>query len=271
MLACGKYRDGTLKIEEMGFPVTELASSSRAFFGTVNTWGGRSKNLLKYSRKLAELEEKKQDHTIVFLSDCWLDDPTVFSKLSQLLKGYNGVPPRAIVLMGPFAKVNENAYALKKRFQALGEILTACERLKAETDVVLVPSSEDPMAANILPRAPLPECLIGDLKKRYPRIVLATNPCRLQYCTQQIVVCRADLVTKLCRNTIHFPQSGQLEDHVSFFGFVIVIMKCSIDFFFICSFPARSSARERWHRCIRLPSPCTGTMTQPCLFIPCRI
>ncbi|XP_065073271.1 DNA polymerase epsilon subunit 2 [Ochlerotatus camptorhynchus] len=215
VLACGKFRDGTLKIEEMGFPVTELASSSRAFYGTVNTWGGRSKNLLKYSRKLAEFEEKKEDDTIVFLADCWLDDPTVMSKLKQLLTGYNAFPPRAIVLMGPFAKMNENAYALKRRFQALGDILAACECLKAETDVVLVPSSEDPMAANILPRAPLPECLIGDLKKRYPRIVLATNPCRLQYCTQQIVVCRADLVTKLCRNTIHFPQSGQLEDHFS--------------------------------------------------------
>lgn len=213
VLACGKYRDGTLKIEEMGFPVTELASSSRAFFGTINTWGGRSKNLLKYSRKLADLEEKKTDETIVFLSDCWLDDPTVLIKLKQLFTGYNACPPQAIVLMGPFTKMNDNVYALKRHFQALCDMLTDCTQLQATTDVVLVPSSDDPISANILPRAPLPELLIGDLKKRYPRIVLATNPCRLQYCTQQIVVCRADLVTKLCRNTIHFPQSGQLEDH----------------------------------------------------------
>lgn len=215
VLACGKFRDGLLKVEEMGFPVTELASSSRAFFGTVNTWGGRSKSLLKYSRNLAELEKNNGGDSIVFLADCWLDNPIVLQKLKMLLQGFDEFPPVAIVMMGPFAKVYENVYSLKGRFQALGEILANCERLKMETDIVLVPSCDDPATANILPRQPLPECLVADLKKRYPRIVLATNPCRLQYCTQQIVVCRSDLVTKLCRNTIHFPKSGQLEDHVS--------------------------------------------------------
>ncbi|XP_055613280.1 DNA polymerase epsilon subunit 2 [Uranotaenia lowii] len=213
VLACGKYRDGTLKIEEMGFPVTELASSSRAFFGTVNTWGGRSKSLLKYSKNLAELEAKNSEDSIVFLADCWLDNPIVLDKLRSLFSGYDEFPPVAIVLMGPFSKMNDNIYSLRGRFQALGEILASCERLKMETDLVLVPSCDDPTAANILPRPPLPEFLVADLKKRYPRTVLTTNPCRIQYCTQQIVVCRMDLVTKLCRNTIHFPKSGQLEDH----------------------------------------------------------
>lgn len=213
VLASGTYNDGTLKIDELGFPVTELASSSRAFFGTVNTWGGRSKNLLKYSRNLAELEANSGEDSIVFLADCWLDNPIVFEKLTQLLAGYDQFPPRAIVLMGPFSKSSENPYTLKQRFQALGEILASYESLKRETDVVLVPSSEDPTIANILPRPPLPDHLTADLKKYYPRLILATNPCRLQYCTQQIVVCRSDLVTKLCRNTIHFPKSGQLADH----------------------------------------------------------
>lgn len=63
--------------------------------------------------------------------------------------------------------------------------------------------------------SPIPEIIVADLKKKAPRIILATNPCRLQYCTQQIVVCRADLVTKLCRNTLQFPQTGQLEEHVN--------------------------------------------------------
>uniref|UniRef100_A0A8D8AUI9 DNA polymerase epsilon subunit n=2 Tax=Culex pipiens TaxID=7175 RepID=A0A8D8AUI9_CULPI len=213
VLACGKFRDGTLKVEEMGFPVSELASSSRAYFGTMNTWGGRSRTLLKASRNLAELEKTNREDSIVFLSDCWLDNPVVLDKLKLLLQGYNEFPPIAIVLMGPFSKMTEDPYSLKGRFAALGEILAGCEGLKMQTEIVLVPSCDDPTAANILPRPPLPDCLVTDLKKRYPRITLATNPCRLQYCTQQIVVFRMDLVTKLCRNTIHFPKSGQLEDH----------------------------------------------------------
>ncbi|XP_315206.4 DNA polymerase epsilon subunit 2 [Anopheles gambiae] len=213
LLAYGKYRDGVLKVEEIGFPMPELATNSRAFFGTVNSWGGPSKTLLKYSRNLNDLEKANVEHSLVFLSDCWLDNPIVMEKLEQLLRGYDDFPPVAIVLMGPFARSIENVYTLKGHFIKLGEILSSCEKLKSQTDLVIVPSIDDPAAANILPRPPVPEALAGELKKRFPRTILTTNPCRLQYCTQQIVVCRADLVTKLCRNTIHFPKEGLLEEH----------------------------------------------------------
>lgn len=116
--------------------------------------------------------------------------------------------------MGPFIKASENPLLLKSKLLILSDMLANCENLKKETDIVFVPSLVDPTAVNILPRPPLPDSLCADFKKKIPRTILATNPCRLQYCSQQIVVCRADLVTKLCRNTVHFPESGQLEDHV---------------------------------------------------------
>uniref|UniRef100_A0A182REB2 DNA polymerase epsilon subunit n=1 Tax=Anopheles funestus TaxID=62324 RepID=A0A182REB2_ANOFN len=213
LLAHGKYCDGILKVDEVGFPFPELAVNSRAFFGSVNSWGGPSKTLLKHSRNLAELEKANVEHSIVFLSDCWLDNPAVMEKLNHLFRGYDEFPPVAIVLMGPFAKANENVYSLKNLFLKLGEMLSECEKLISQTDLVIVPSIDDPAAANILPRPPIPYALTEELKKRFPRTILTTNPCRLQYCTQQIVVCRADLVTKLCRNTIHFPKEGLLEEH----------------------------------------------------------
>lgn len=212
----GSFIDGTLKVNGLGFPPPEAATSSRAYFGSLNTWGGKSATLLKSSPHLTDIERTNTDATIVFLSDCWLDDRTVLEKLKMLLIGYNEIPPIAIVLMGPFLRNATNPYQLKSKLQALGEIISNnCLMLKKETDIILVPALEDPAAPNILPRPPLPEYLCADFKKLVPRTVLATNPCRLQYCTQQIVVCRADLITKLCRNTIHFPDSGRLEDHVS--------------------------------------------------------
>lgn len=51
--------------------------------------------------------------------------------------------------------------------------------------------------------------------KKVPNAIMATNPCRIQYCTQEIVVVREDLVTKMCRNNIHFPSEGEIPDHVS--------------------------------------------------------
>lgn len=215
VLVEGTYTDGTLVVSGLGFPPPEAANSSRAYFGSLNTWGGKSSTLLKSSSRLLEIERTNTDATIVFLADCWLDDRTVLEKLKILLIGYNESPPVAIVLMGPFLRNSTNPYALKDKLQALGAIISnECVMLKNETDIILVPAIDDPVAPVIMPRPPLPYSLCANFCELVPRTVLATNPCRLQYCTQQIVVCRADLVTKLCRNTIHFPEDGQLEDHV---------------------------------------------------------
>lgn len=222
MLAEGSYNDGILKVSGMGFPPPEAASSSRAYFGTLNYWGGPSSTLLKYSKRLLEYERLNFGGTIAFLSDCWLDDSEVMERLKRLFSGFDDSPPIAIVLMGPFVKNKENVSGLRSKFAQLADIIDATFTLKNETDIVLVPDLEDPTSANIIPRPPLPTTIVQDLLKKNKRIILASNPCRLQYCTQQIVVCRLDLLRKLCRNTIKFPDSGQLSDHVRSFRFFLI-------------------------------------------------
>uniref|UniRef100_A0A336M4A5 DNA polymerase epsilon subunit n=1 Tax=Culicoides sonorensis TaxID=179676 RepID=A0A336M4A5_CULSO len=213
VLAEGTYSDEVLKVTGLGFPPPEMANSSRAFFGTANTWGGKSKILLKYSKKLAELEKKNELDGIVFMSECWLDVPLVMQKLKILFKGYDEFPPIAIVLMGPFMKTFENPHDLKIHLNTLSELINSTNRLKRETYIVMVPANEDPISVNVLPRPPLPESLTSEMQKKCPKVIFTTNPCRIQYCTQQIVIMKSELVTKLCRNTIKFPSSGTLDDH----------------------------------------------------------
>ena len=64
-------------------------------------------------------------------------------------------------------------------------------------------------------RFPLPKFIIDEFQQKIPNSVFTTNPCRIQYCTHEIVVIREDLVTKMCRNTVHFPNSGEISEHVS--------------------------------------------------------
>lgn len=216
VLAQGKYKEGVLHVSSLGFPPPESADASRTYFGTVNSWGGRPKTLLKYSEKLAKVEMQETDATLIFLSDCWLDDPKVMAKLKVLFEGYDNNPPVAIVLMGPFLKESSKNYpALKTHFQELGDMVSKCTFIKDHTELVIVPDLDDFGMTNILPRPPIPEAIAGGLKKKLHRVTLATNPCRLQYCTQQIVVMRLNLVTKMCRNTLKFPEVGKIEDHVS--------------------------------------------------------
>lgn len=124
VLAQGKYKERVLHVTSLGFPPAESAESSRAYFGTTNSWGGKPKTLLKYSGKLAKLELQEADATLIFLSDCWLDDPKVMAKLRVLFEGYDNNPPVAIVLMGPFLKESssKNYLVLKHHFQVCSNI-----------------------------------------------------------------------------------------------------------------------------------------------------
>jgi DNA polymerase epsilon subunit 2 len=215
MIAEGSYNDGVLKVSGLGFPPSEPASSSRPYYGTSNYWGGPARQLLKYSKRLLDFERLNYGGTIAFLSDCWLDDTNVMNGLKKLFRGFDEAPPVAIVMMGPFLKNKENVSQLRSKFALLGEAIESTLTLKHETDIVLVPDAEDPVTLNILPRFPIQSFYVQDLMKKCKRVICATNPCRLQYCTQQIVVFRYDLMKKLCRNTIRFPEDGDLADHVS--------------------------------------------------------
>ncbi len=50
--------------------------------------------------------------------------------------------------------------------------------------LVFVPGMGDAGPAAVLPRPPLPESLIGELRERLPNAVFASNPCRIRHFTQ---------------------------------------------------------------------------------------
>lgn len=54
-----------------------------------------------------------------------------------------------------------------------------------------------------------------EFTKRVGNVIITTNPCRIQYCTQEMVVIREDLVTKMCRNCVKFPNTEHIPNHVS--------------------------------------------------------
>jgi hypothetical protein len=75
--------------------------------------------------------------------------------------------------------------------------------------------------------APLPPSIQDILKKRIRHLHLATNPVRIQYCTQEIVIFREDLLQKLCRYCIKLP-SDNLPTHVRLFLFLDIKMNFPI-------------------------------------------
>ena len=77
--------------------------------------------------------------------------------------------------------------------------------VQEESRFVLVPGPGDAGPGSILPQPPLPRSLTTALRARVPGIVLASNPCRLRYCSQEIVIFRQDLLKTMRRHCLLTP------------------------------------------------------------------
>ena len=49
---------------------------------------------------------------------------------------------------------------------------------------MFVPGPGDAGPGAVLPRPPLPESLVGELRERLPNAMFASNPCRIRHYTQ---------------------------------------------------------------------------------------
>ncbi|CAH0403436.1 unnamed protein product [Chilo suppressalis] len=219
VLAEGYYDDKVLHVMGLVLPPSESRATSLSYFGNLNTFGGKSKTLLKKSQNLLKIEQENEDGMIVFLSDVWFDNLKVMAKLKTLFSGYNDFPPIAFVFLGEFLSCPygyEHSIQLKAALASLGDLIYQFTKLKEACKFIFIPGRGDPAAANILPRPAIPDSITQDIRNKVgDSVIFATNPCRIQYCTQEFVLIRQDLVTKMCRNSIHFPESGDIPDHLT--------------------------------------------------------
>lgn len=219
VIASGDYKDGILCIEDIGFPPAEPSSNSQADFGDANTFGGSNNLSLKLSEKLKHHEESNKDGMIIFVSEVWLDDVTVLRKFKTMLQGYSEYPPIAFVLCGHFLSFPANMTSvqkLKEGLKNLADIIMQFPDIKESSKFIFVPGHDDVGSPKILPRSPLPKHITEDFRKNVPGAIFTTNPCRIQYCTKEIVILREDILTKMCRNALYFPREGNIYDQVSF-------------------------------------------------------
>ncbi|XP_063500659.1 DNA polymerase epsilon subunit 2 isoform X2 [Symphalangus syndactylus] len=182
-----------------------------AYYGNINFFGGPSNTSVKTSAKLKQLEEENKDAMFVFLSDVWLDQVEVLEKLRIMFAGYSPAPPTCFILCGNFSSApygKNQVQALKDSLKTLADIICEYPDIHQSSRFVFVPGPEDPGFGSILPRPPLAESITNEFRQRVPFSVFTTNPCRIQYCTQEIIVFREDLVNKMCRNCVRFPSSN---------------------------------------------------------------
>ncbi|CAH2328320.1 DNA polymerase epsilon subunit 2 [Pelobates cultripes] len=211
VLAEGWYEDKIFHINAFGFPPTEPASTTRAYYGNINFFGGPASISVKSSVKLKQLEEENEEVMFVFVSDLWLDQVEVIEKLHVMFSGYSSAPPTCFIFCGNFSSApygKNKIKSLKDSFKNLADVISEYPDIHKSSRFVFVPGPEDPGPGFILPRPPIAEHITEEFRQRVPFSIFTTNPCRIQYCTHEIVVLREDLVNKMCRNCVRFPSSS---------------------------------------------------------------
>ena len=67
---------------------------------------------------------------------------------------------------------------------------------------MLVPGPLDPTVSTVLPRRSIPSTFTGRLKSKVPRLHLASNPCRIKFFNQEVVIFRENVMGRMLRNLV---------------------------------------------------------------------
>lgn len=218
--------DPVFRVSAMGTPPSETRELTIEHLGKdANLFGGHFD--LSCTESLLELEKEATDSVFLFLSDVALDNPKVLAGIRHLFQGYlqDEVVPTVIVLMGnflshAFGQRVDDIQSLQEGFTRLGNMIkTDFAPLAESSTFVLVPSTSDAGPGNILPRPPLPKMLTRPLQEAMgsEKVFSATNPCRIRYMTQEIVIMRDNILQKMVRHCSikpDFSETGLMCEHL---------------------------------------------------------
>eukprot|EP00953_Heterococcus_sp_UTEX-ZZ885_P027634 14806-Heterococcus_DN1.PRE.3 len=134
-------------------------------------------------------------------------------KFRLILEGFSAVDePPIFVLMGNFssAPMNHTPDSIAQvcaNFDALGNMIADFPELAAQASFVLVPGPHDPcvLGGVTLPRGKLSAYFTKGLIDKVANLHFSTNPCRLRFYTQEIVLFRDDILRKMQRHCVVSP------------------------------------------------------------------
>lgn len=216
----------TFHVSAMGTPPLEARERSIDLLGKdANLFGGH----FDFNRadQLLQMEKQAEDSVFLFISDVALDNSRVLAGLGHLFDGYleDKVIPTVIVLMGnflshPFGQKANDLQLLQDGFAHLGMMIkTKFEPIARSSTFVIIPSTSDVGPGNVLPRPSLPSIITRSFTSALEGATVhyATNPCRIRYMTQEIVVMRDDIMQKMVRHCCikpDFSESGLMCEHL---------------------------------------------------------
>lgn len=195
-----------------------------------------------FRKKMVQLEKSLQSHRIIMMgSDLYLDSNKTLQAMQKFFhrlensiiealdsEETQSYIPLALVFTGsftsrPLTSTNStsdanlsNSELYKGNFDQFAKILSEHPNIVQRCKVVLIPGDNDPWQStyslgssclNAFPQPSIPKVFVNRLEKLLPRgnLILAWNPTRLSYLSQELVIIKDKLMSKFKRNGLMFP------------------------------------------------------------------
>ncbi|KAJ8771941.1 hypothetical protein K2173_027118 [Erythroxylum novogranatense] len=210
--------NGIFQVFTCGFPPLEDRSLSLKIVAQHDFFGCGALRK-EETLRLEELEKRAVNDMFVILSDVWLDNEEAMEKLETVLDGFENqeVVPSLFVFMGNFCShpcnLSYHSFsALRSQFGKLGQMIVAHSRLKEHSRFLFIPGPDDAGPSTVLPRCPLPKYLTEELQNQIPNSIFSSNPCRIKYYSQEMVLFRHNLLYRMRRSCLVPPSTEETED-----------------------------------------------------------
>ncbi|GAA6062035.1 hypothetical protein JCM10212_005468 [Sporobolomyces blumeae] len=220
VLVDGDYtHDSIFKVQEMGHPPSERRDEAMKIHGHHDFLGIGALSATEEADLIQAEQSPSHQTSFIVLSDLHLDNPKVVTALRKVLTVYDEMDhddvPRLFVLCGnfrsrPWLADGDNLREYTDLFAQLASLLASFPTLLSLSHFLLVPGPTDPYSSLTLPRPALPEALLKPLVAKVPNLSLGSNPCRVRWFSQELVIFRDDLMRRMMRNAVRFSdEDGQ--------------------------------------------------------------
>ncbi|CCH61141.1 hypothetical protein TBLA_0E00800 [Henningerozyma blattae CBS 6284] len=221
----------TFHVTSMTQPPGEKRLNTLEAIGNLDLLGVHGQSNVNYISRLDNelkirlhyLERELTDNIFVILGgDLFLDELKTFDALKKIFEKLNEDPPIVLILLGSFsqkpifATMNNHRISsseqYKNNFDTLATLLTQFENLIATTTFIFIPGVNDPWGSSVslgssttLPQRNIPEEYQSKINRICKKTYWGTNPMRLAYLSQEIIIMRDDLRDRFKRHNIEFP------------------------------------------------------------------
>ncbi|CAA21799.1 DNA polymerase epsilon catalytic subunit B, Dpb2 [Schizosaccharomyces pombe] len=207
---------GLFLVFELGHPPIERRDASLKALNNLDILG-----LNMDAKQLALLrhaEQAYQSQAFVCISEVHLDNHQTFYALEKIFQKYESseAVPFCIILCGSFMSSafhnSGSSIQYKEGFNKLAASLEKFPKICEKTKFIFVPGPNDPWTTNgisLMPKHSIPLHFVNRIQRVCKHTIFASNPCRIIFFSQEVLIYRDDISGRFQRNSLKFGKTPQ--------------------------------------------------------------